>query len=263
MDPTDDTLAEKNQSQETEESYQEIDFKKEELNLLTCPRCNHIIDSKDINMEKLMAKCSNCQNVFSFSYDSATSSLVTENVIPKGIEELKLRSELELRLNWAETISEGGRWFMILFTGLWNLILLPFVVGVILSGQWGILIFLAAHLFIGLGLLWNLATIYFNQTYISVTKEEIKVTTKPLWHPFWRDKHIDTNTVTQLYVSQYVQSSKNGIPNYAYALYAILDSGEKVSLVRGMNRETQSYLERSMEEYLGIKNIKVPDEVGG
>ncbi|MGB3081039.1 MAG: IBR domain-containing protein [Saprospiraceae bacterium] len=249
-----------NPFKQTEEVYKEIDFKKEGLSLLTCPRCNHIVGGEDIDAEHTKAKCSSCGYEFEFAFDSEGSALVPELRIPEGIEELKLRSELDLRLRWKETTTKGGRWFMILFTSIWNLVLLPFVVGVIVSGQWGIFLFLALHLLIGLGLLWNLATIYLNSTSISVTRERIKIRTVPFRHPIWRGRDIDALAIEQLYVSKYVQSSTNGVPNYAFALYAILKTGEKVSLIRGMSLETQTYIEKAIEDYLGIRNFAVPEE---
>jgi len=245
---------------ETKGSLKEIDFEKEGQELLTCPKCHHFISGKDINVEKTTAECSNCHHVFGFAYDSATSSLVPELIIPNGIEELKLRSELEFRLKWLSTTSTGGRWFMIMFASFWNIILLPFVIMTVITGNWGILLFLSLHLAVGIGLMWHLASIYFNRTVISVTKHQIKIKTAPIPHPLWKSKTIDTNSISQLYVSRYVQSTSNGVPNYAYALYAILHSGEKVSLVRGMTRETQAFLEQEVETYLGIKNSRVPDE---
>ncbi|MFZ1676323.1 MAG: IBR domain-containing protein [Saprospiraceae bacterium] len=260
MNSIDSGQEERNQSGQTKEVYQEIDFKKEALNLLTCPRCNHIVSGSDIDIEHTKAKCSNCGYDFGFAYDSTNSALVPELLIPEGIEELKLRSELDLRLRWKETTTKGGRWFMVLFASIWNLVLLPFVVGVIVSGQWGIFLFLALHLLIGLGLLWNLATIYLNSTSISVTRERIKIRTIPFRHPIWRGRDIDAKAIEQLYVSKYVQSSTNGVPNYAYALYAILKRGEKISLIRGMSLEAQTYVEKAIEDYLGIKNERVPEE---
>ncbi|MEP6646188.1 MAG: hypothetical protein ABJC12_03800 [Saprospiraceae bacterium] len=251
---------EKNVSLPLNEEYKEIDFTKENLNLLTCPRCNHLLNASELNPEKSRAKCGNCGYEFTYSLDSSGSSFIPELIIPQGIEELKLRSELDLRLRWKETTSKGGRWFLLLFASIWNLILLPFVIGIIVSGQWSILLFLSLHLLIGLGLMWHLATVYMNSTSISVTRERIKITTLPLIHPLWRNKNIDAKTVSQLYVSKYVQSTSNGVPNYAYALYAILNSGEKVSLIRGMNFETQAYIEKAIEDYLEIENVKVPDE---
>ncbi|HZV71533.1 MAG TPA: hypothetical protein VFG10_18400 [Saprospiraceae bacterium] len=257
MDPVNE---EKNQSRQTQEVYKEIDFKKESLNLLTCPRCNHILSGSDIDVEKTKAKCSHCGYTFGFAFDSSNASIIPELLIPEGIEELKLRSELDLRLRWKETTSKGGRWFMLLFASVWNLILLPVVIGVIVSGQWGIMLFLSMHLLIGMGLLWHLATIYMNSTSISVTRERIRIRTMPLMHPLWKNKDIAVRTIDQLYVSKYVQSTSNGVPNYAFALYTILKSGEKVSLIRGMNLETQVYIEKAIEDYLEIKNLKVQDE---
>ncbi|MEO6130308.1 MAG: hypothetical protein ABIQ02_00565 [Saprospiraceae bacterium] len=251
---------EKTNSFQTEETYKELDFKKEGFNLLTCPRCHHLISGGNIKVEKTRARCSHCQYEFGFTFDRTNSFLIPELLIPKGIEELKLRTELDLRLRWKETTSKEGRWIILLFASFWNLILLPFVIGLIVMGLWGILFFLSIHLLIGLGMMWHLATIYFNSTSISVTKDRIRITTLPLKHPLWRRKDIDTGTIDQLYVSKYEQSTTNGEPNYAYALYALLKTGEKISLIRGMNFETQAYIEKAIEDYLEIKNVKVSDE---
>jgi hypothetical protein len=144
---------------------------------------------------------------------------------------------------------------------MWNLILLPFVIMMVVSGSWGLLLFLSAHLAVGMGLLWHLATIFMNRTSISINRERIRIRTYPLKQFLWKDKDIDTRELKQLYVTQYVQSTTNGQPNHAYALYAILKDGEKISLLRGMNKETQMYLEREVEGYLGIKNHRVEEEV--
>ncbi len=260
MNSNDSHQEEINQSRQTEDVYQEIDFKKEALNLLTCPRCNHIVSESDVDIEHTKAKCSNCGYEFGFAYDSTGSALVPELLIPEGIEELKLRSELDLRLRWKETTTKGGRWFVLLFASIWNLVMLPFVIGVIASGQWGIMIFISLHLLIGMGLLWHLATIYLNSTSISVTRERIKIKTLPLKHPLWRGREIDAKAIDQLYVSKYVQSSTNGVPNYAYALYAVLKSGEKISMIRGMSFETQAFVEKAVEDYLEIKDVEVAGE---
>lgn len=245
---------------EAKEAYRELDFSGIEHSLLSCPKCNHFISGKDINIEKTVAKCEQCQHVFAFEHDSSTRKLKPAALIPEGVETLKLKSELDIRLKWSDTTTKGGRWFILLFTTFWNLIVLPFAVGAIVSGAWGILLFLSAHLAVGLGLLWHLATIFFNQTSISVTKHKIRIRTLPLRSLLWKSKEIDTDKIKQLYVTRYVQSTSNGNPNHAYALYAIMNNGDKVSLIRGMNRETQVYVEQEIEGYLGIKNKKVPEE---
>ena len=240
----------------------EIDLN-DKSSLLTCPKCNHFISGKDINVESTIAKCGHCDHVFGFEYDSKTEKLRSSQLIPDGIEVLKLRSELDMRLKWIDTTSKGGRAFITLFAGFWNLMVLPFALFALLSGAWQILLFLSLHLIVGLGLLWHLACVYMNRTSISVTKHKLKVRTFPIRHFLWKNKEIDVNSIEQLYVTKYVESTTNGNPNYAYALYAILDDHSKVALLSGMNRPTQVYIEREIENYLGIKNRKVPEENSG
>jgi hypothetical protein len=245
---------------EIKEAYPELDFTEKDHSLLSCPKCNHFINGADIDIEKTIAKCSHCNHVFGFAHDSASGQLKPEQIIPEGVEVLKLKSELDIRLNWLKTTSTGSRTFMLLFTGIWNLILLPFVMVIIATGNWGILLFMSLHLAVGFGLIWYLASIYVNKTSLSITKRKLRIRTMPLRNPLFKAREIDTNDLKQLYVSKYTQSTTNGVPNFAYALYAILADGEKVSLLRGMNRQTQQYIEKEIEGYLGIRNLKVPEE---
>ena len=260
MNPSEKPSEELNFNQEHQE-VGELDFSGNPP-LLSCPKCNHFISGKDINIESTIAKCGHCHHVFGFEHDSGSDQLRPSQIIPDGMEVLKLRSGLDMRLRWLDTTSKSGRKFLTLFAGLWNLMLLPFVFIIILSGSWGILLFLSLHLLVGLGMLWHLASIYINRTSITVTKNRLKIRTIPMKHYLWKNRDIDAWTIDQLYVTKYVQSTTNGVPNHAYALYAIIkDTGEKIPLLRGMNRVSQVYIEREIENYLGIKNRKVADEV--
>ncbi len=245
---------------EQPDTYKELDFSGKEHQLLSCPKCNHFISGADINIEKTIARCSHCQHVFGFSHDSASGLLKPELIIPQGIEVLKLRSEMDMRLDWSKTASSGGRKFMLLFTFLWNIILLPFVLSIVLSGSWGLLLFISLHLAVGLGLIWYLAAMYLNKTSISLNKQIMRVRTMPVPLPLHKAKEIELGQIDQMYVSRYTESTSNGVPNYAFALYALMKDGEKVSLLRGMNKETQQYIEQEIEGYLGIPNKRISEE---
>ena len=244
----------------TKEATDPLDFSGPEHQLLSCPKCNHFINGDDINIEKTIAKCHHCNHVFGFAHDSQTGKLVEEQLMPEGVEALKLKSELDIRLNWQKTTSKGGRGFITLFTFLWNLILLPFVLAIIIGGNWGILLFISLHLAVGLGLLWYTLAVYFNRTSLSISKRSLRVRSLPIRLPTFRSKDLDVEAIQQLYVSKYTASTTNGVPNYAYALYAVMKDGTKVSLLRGMNRETQRYIEKEIEGFLGIPNKGVKDE---
>jgi hypothetical protein len=242
------------------EAREELDFSKPEHELLSCPKCNHFINGDDINIEQTIARCGNCNHVFAFAHDSKTGKLVEEQLMPHGVEALKLKNELDIRLNWTKTTSKGGRSFMTLFTFVWNIILLPFVLMAVFSGAWNILLFISLHLAVGLGLLWYTLSIYFNKSILSLTKRNLRIRSVPIPLPTFRNKDLNVDDIDQLYVSKYTASTTNGVPNFAYALYAVMKDGSKESLLRGMNRETQRYIEVEMERFLGIKNKKVSGE---
>jgi hypothetical protein len=246
--------------QKTEEVYKELDFNDEQHRLLSCPKCNHLISGNDINIEKTIAKCSHCHHVFGFSHDSKIGGLVPELIPPEGVEVLKLRSELDIQLDWKKTASKGGKTFLTAFTFLWNLILLPFVLMILISGQWGILLLMSLHLADGLGLMLYIAGLFLKKTSISLSRKRMKIRTIPIPIPLYKAKELEIDRITQFYVTQYTASTTNGVPNYAYALYAILDNGDKVPMLRGMNRETHHYIEQQLEGYLGIQNRRIQGE---
>lgn len=88
----------------------------------------------------------------------------------------------------------------------------------------------------------------------------MRVRTMPVPLPLHKAKEIELGQIDQMYVSRYTESTSNGVPNYAFALYALMKDGEKVSLLRGMNKETQQYIEQEIEGYLGIPNKRISEE---
>jgi hypothetical protein len=243
-----------------QDSYPELDFNSQEHQLLSCPKCNHLIGGNEVNIEKTIAHCTHCGHIFGFAHDSKSGRLKPERLIPEGIEVLRLRSELDVSLDWKKTTSKGGRKFFTLFTFAWNTMLLPFLLVGLLMGNWGILLFLSLHLLVGMGLLWYIAAIYFNRSTLTISDRKLRVQSGPVRLPVFKNREISTDQIDQFYVSRYTASTTNGVPNYAYALYVILKSGERISLLRGMNWETQQYLEQEIEAYLGIMNKTVENE---
>lgn len=240
-----------------------LDLNPQNQHMLTCPNCNHFISAIDINIDKTIAKCSNCSHVFDFSENIKAGYKPLDfsrpgMMIPEGLEVLRLRSELDIEVNWFKTSSKAGFASMMFFTLVWNLVLLPFVLSSILSGQLQILLFAAVHILVGVTLLYNLAAMFLNTSQILVNEDYIEFSTFPLRLPWAKKTRYSAKKVKQIYVSKYVSSSTNGVSNYAYALYAIMDNGQKVKLLDKMNLETQLYLEQEIERFLKIKDRRVP-----
>lgn len=243
---------------------EQLDLEVRKDHLLRCPSCNHFIKADDININKLIAKCAHCAHIFSFEGVhpfTGTGYTRPDILIPDGLEVLKLQSELDIQVNWFRNIAKTSLAFTLVFTLIWNLVLLPFVLMAFLSEAYFILLLISAHAAVGIGMLLRLLAIFVNTTHVNVTRGHLEIRTTPFPSLFRRNHKVDIAEIEQLYVSKYVESRTNGNPNHAYALYAILKSGKKLQLVRGMNEATQKYLEYEIESFLGIKDAKVPEAV--
>jgi len=231
---------------------------------VACPQCDHPIDGSNININSTLAKCSHC-NAILFMEDDEFFGRRKRNrpemMIPIGTEVLHLPSSLDIRTKWNKARSKGSTWFLLLFAVMWNIIILPTAVTMLTTGQIGGLIAMSAHLTVGIGLIYYLLGVYLNYTDIYVTDEDITIETRPLKNPFTKNRVIKTKDIKQLYVSRYVSSTTNGIANYAYALYAIDQSDRRNLLLKGMNKESQLYIEQEIEQFLEIEDIRISGEV--
>lgn len=228
-----------------------------------CPNCRHFLKEGDVNQETRTVHCGNCNHIFSVDdditfHEGAYSR--PEMLMPEGLEVLKLRNELEVRVPWRRNQSKGNVTFTISFTVLWNLILLPFVAIAIATAEWQILGFTALHLIVGMFMLVRTFALFANTSLVTINRETLEVKSKPFPTLFPRDRKIHVRDIKQLYVTKYVAGKTNDKPHYAYALYALLANGKKLKLLRGMNLETQRYLEYEIESFLHLRDATVPGE---
>jgi len=240
--------------------------KKKLLNKLSlnCEECGHDMGGNDININSTLAKCSNCGTVYFIKDDEfflGDRDERPEMMIPEGTEVLHLPSSLDIRVSRYKSATKAELTFKTIFTVFWNLVLFIVAGSFLLSGIVLPILFMSAHLIIGLGMAVNLAQTIFNHTDIIVDDYNLKIANRPI-RGFWnRDKSYNKKDIDQLYVSKYVASTTNGKSNYAFALYAIMKNGKKIKLIKGMNKETQLYLEQELERFLNIEDVHVSGSV--
>ena len=238
---------------------------------LFCPECQSAIAPGQININMLLAKCSNCGVVFSFEDRAAAGLPPGASVqarqyakdrgdipMPPGIEAQALLSELNLQVSWRNR-AQG---FLTFFTVIWNLFVIPFAIFAILSGELQMLLFLSLHLSVGVGLLYVLIANLVNKTTIQATNKKLIVEHAPLPIPFRGGREVNARDIRQLYVEKYVASTTNGRPNLRYALAARLHTGQRLELVKGLkNPEEGLYIEQQIERFLDIENQAEPKEI--
>lgn len=225
---------------------------------LSCPNCRAEILSEDINIDKLVAKCRSCHHVFSFEEQIQQAQRHRPEVLlPPGIEAYSTPGEVDMVISWRQSNSS----FMTLFTILWNTFLIPFVYIAFTSGDIRVLLGISIHLIIGLGLLYNMIANFINTTEVNVDRQRLLIEHQPLHFPFYKEHHVPTSDIRQVFIKKYVASKTNGMPNFAFSVNVELDSKRTIQLVRGLKHPDQAmYIEQQVERFLEIEDRPVEEE---
>lgn len=241
----------------------QVKYRTSEPVLLDCPQCKHFVDSDHIDMSSGEAHCPNCGHKFSLQNEIRKDPLRRpEIVMPKGIDVLKLSSSLDIDVDWYHAAPKRSIATIISGSFFWNLLLIPLVIFLALSGDFFFILFFGGHLMTGLALMVYLLAMLINKTKIAVDKSGIKIRHSPI-PVFNKAQDIPVENIAQLYVSRYTErfSNKKSKGVQAYSLSAILKNNKVVELVKGLDRETQLYLEQEIETHLGIIDRRVRGEV--
>ncbi len=230
--------------------------------LLHCPSCAAPVPSENVNINSLVAKCGQCNTIFSFVGQfpeavAASGYAKPEVFMPVGIDVLRLLSELQIEISWRKTSNS----FLLIFTIIWNAIVLPMAVVMIVTGSLEMLLFLSVHLSVGIGFLYATMANFMNTTYIRVSPRRLIIEHKPLRVPFYKNHDISTHEVQQLHAVRYEQGKTNGRPVFAFSLHATVKNGGDLKLLKGLKTLDQArYLEQEIERFLEITDKPVDGE---
>lgn len=119
------------------------------------------------------------------------------------------------------------------------------------------------HFAAGLWLIYQLMSGLVNVTVVQISGGELTVRHGPL--PPWNGHALPTQRIVQLYCSYY--GTPNAFTSTArtldtLSLYAVLDDGHHVELLRGLHpREMAGYLEQTLEAKMKIADQRVAGEI--
>ena len=230
------------------------------MNQLYCPNCNAKLSANDINVMSNVGKCNNCNSAFQLSEAIALDYSPKPHVrMPKGIEAYHGLTGLDIELDWRKSSSSLG--FFIFFTLFWDFVVGIFVVAALAGGDLGFLLPISIHLLVGIGMTYYVMALLLNKTYIYVSASEVSIEHRPLPWPFNRNKYLNPSEIEQFYVEEYVASTTNGRPNYAYRLLIKKKDGEKIKVLNNIGKLAHArYIEQEMEKFLHIEDEPMQGE---
>jgi len=227
------------------------DLEQQNYAVVRCPKCNEAASSSEININDKIAKCNDCNIVFSWEKDMVAlkkEELSEEIKRPEGIDLLVFENELELGLT-----QPYAPIFALVIT------LAPLLIFIFLA-----LFFkkdAAWALYPGVGFLsmfiyalYKLIRRKENKVYITVNSDKLEVQWRP--QNFNEDKIYKTDSIEQLYV----KTDSMGLS--LYMIINGIDGQKHQRLLSGFTNVIKAkYVEQEIERFLNIKNKKVSGEL--
>lgn len=242
---------------------------------IRCPDCSKLLSVSDINMEKMLARCRDCETVFDATSqleDGAWSSKKT--VGPSGVAEKAIRPKIpqpksvKVKRRGSEfTLSRSWwapqHWFIVFFCIAWDSFLFYFYYeaynNFLETGwdgfDWFSVIFPIAHLAVGVWLTYALLATVFNTTNLILGSRDFTLSHGPL--PWAGNLSLPKRELSQLFVVE----KRGGEGGSTFGLYALLKDETRVHLLsQNISLDEARFIEQTLEEHLGIEDVPVEGE---
>jgi hypothetical protein len=229
-----------------------------------CTSCGTAIPAADIHLETTLAKCRQCDTVFSFAQAAGVRQAPPPEAsrqrgaiptppdvkIEEGVQDLRLTQ----------------RWFslkyipMAFFCIAWDSFLIFwYAIALTQGGPWIMAVFPIAHVAVGIGLTYYTIAGFINRTRILVSRRIVAIAHGPL--PWTGKVRLDAHDIAQLYCQEEANRNKNGT-YYRYQLSALLRDGRKIKLLSNLNKpDTALFIEQRIEKWLKIEDHPVEGEM--
>lgn len=239
--------------QKYKDKYKPLDLEfseEKDFTLINCPKCSCETPSANIDLAGMLAKCDNCNAIFSIKDKVVELQFAETNeeiAKPIGVDILEYNGQLELTLNQPVSI------FHTISASLSPLFAL-ISIGIYSDKGNSLLIYLSlAFAFAFVYSIINLIRYKQNKIYVLVTQDDLSIEYRP--NNFISDKVYSAEKIEQLFVKK----DHNGL-----CLQMIINESEGQKTQKLIGRFTDitkaKYIEQEIERYLGIKNKKVPGE---
>lgn len=230
-----------------------------------CRQCGTKILSANIALNKMIAKCDNCDAVFSFAdmYEEEhrkpkTASNLEEISLPKNMIIRNNKTSLIIERKWLD----GTTIFVTLVAIVWNtlmwVVFIPIFTDIFATIPFFIFLILIMGMVFGALAIYGALAGWLNTTIIRVDKHILSIAHSPI--PILNgNKHIRPTDIEQLYTKERISHSQGGTFT-RYELHIILYDGQQQALLRNLESEQALFIEQEVEKFLGIENRPVRGE---
>lgn len=232
----------------------------------TCPGCGTAYRGDDVNLTTGLARCRACDRIELLGGAPVAEAVrprrgepVAELARPPAFTEGTDADGFHLRFRWYHP----GVWFLLFFCIAWDGFLVVWYGSALAMAatdaagpMFLMFVFPLAHVAVGVGLTWHTLATLLNTTTFTVGRGRLRVSHGPV--PWWGGVDEPTSRVSQLYVSlSPVRRNKQ----HSYRVHALVDGTARELLSGIPDLANARYLERRLEERLGIDDAPIVGEV--
>lgn len=224
-----------------------------------CPQCSKPVPVSDINMERMVGRCLECNSLFDPSSQLGQPSHFSAPRERPRVDKPKSISITD----WGSEFTISRRWwgwhflFLTVWCVIWDGGLAAFYIGMLSKTpiQWGPLLFPTLHLIAGVCVTYYTIAGYINSTKVLVKHGRLMVTHGPLKWP--GEVSLDARDVDQIFVVQKIGSKGQR----SYELCSLMKDGTNIKLLSGLPQSEEAvFIEQTLEEHLKIEDRPVEGE---
>ncbi len=213
---------------------------------LSCPQCNQPVSAADINIQQLVAICTSCDNVFSFSSDLPKSKRrkagQPEYLDLNEADDLRISFRSNFRLDKNENFISSAI-MTIVFASIALL-----MIGLRVEENIPVILPIAFALSAAFAAYW-VALIAYNKTHIVMDPSKIRVSRGPL-PSYGQEREIELNNVVSIFSEETTASQKEGYDTPRYHVWAKLVDNRRKLIVADVTDDYGLFIAQRLQEYL-------------
>ncbi len=225
---------------------------------IPCKACQHSIRREAISVATRLAKCERCDAVFRLRRGELPPRIELAGEDNHSLAGVSLRER-------SNSLTVEIRWFSVKRLVLCaiplcvegSLILLGDAIDRFLFAPFFVYAFSATICLLSA---YGMIATLWNTTRLRCTDRYIRVRSGPL--PWGAQLELDTRRIAQLYVPPVYTKHAKAPRKYQFALWALTRDGHRIQLLSNLRDKVQARtIERKLEDFLGIIDVRVPGEV--
>ena len=216
---------------------------------LTCSDCGEKITPENINIQQMVAVCSDCGTVFQFDITDASKVKRRKAKAPQHLLVNETDADLHLAFRTNFRLDQNEAFLTSIIMGVVFTFVTMLLISKFLAGGVMVLMPLVFGL-AAVALYYNMTVIAFNKTHIEMDVDEIRVSRRPIPSLLEQPNTVNLDGIVAFNYEETATSKKNGYDTPRYRVWAETIDGRRKLIVTDLIEDYALYLTQKLNVQL-------------